>query len=52
MSGDFLVAAVLLLVGVVVLVAAWAIHWLMILVGLALILLGVYVAVGASTAGI
>lgn len=52
MSGDLALAAVLFLVGIVVLVAAWAVHWLVIFIGLALIALGIYVAVGGSLAGL
>jgi hypothetical protein len=39
------------LVGVAVRVLAWAIHWSMIVVALALIAVGFYVAVSGSFAG-
>lgn len=52
MSADLVLAAVLFVVGVVVLVAAWAVHWLMIIIGVALVGLGVYVAFGGSLPGL
>jgi ABC-type glycerol-3-phosphate transport system permease component len=44
--------AVVLLVGIVVLVAAWLLHWILTIVGVVLIFVAVYLAFGGQIAGI
>jgi hypothetical protein len=38
----FPVAALILILGVIVLLAAWVLHWLMIILGLILVVVGLY----------
>jgi hypothetical protein len=40
--------AVILILGVVALIAAWLLHWILIVIGVVLILLGIYLAVGGT----
>jgi hypothetical protein len=52
MSGDMVLAAVILLVGAMVLIGSWVIHWVLIAVGMGLIGLGLYIAFIGPVAGL
>lgn len=52
MAANLVAGAGIVVVGVAVLGAAWIIHWVLILVGIAVVALGLYLALGGQVAGI
>jgi hypothetical protein len=52
MVGDELLAGILVIAGVFLFVAAAIIHWIFVIIAIALVILGIYVLAGGSIGGL